>query len=221
MLNFDQNCHSLLLNRSIAKVDYSKMKLSVWAKQQGITYRTAYNWFRSGKLPCPSTQLPTGTIIVHPEISQNSNTNVVIYARVSSYDRKDCLIGQVERCEEFARGKGLEVNKVVKEVASGMNDSRTKLTKLLQSKPTTIIVENKDRLTRFGFNYLELLLNQQGCEILVLNRDKEDEHDLMKDLISIITSFCCRLYGLRRGKNKAKRIRTELENHEQIDHQNQ
>lgn len=190
------------------------MKLSVWAKQQGVTYRTAYNWFRSGKLPCPSTQLPTGTIIVHPEVSTKPNTNVFIYARVSSYDRKEGLIGQVERCEEFARARGLEVHKVVKEVASGMNDSRTKLIKMLQSKPTTIIVENKDRLTRFGFNYLESLLSQQGCEILVINRDREDEHDLMKDLISIITSFCCRLYGLRRGQNKAKRIQLELEKHE-------
>ena len=150
------------------------MKLSDWAKKQGITYRTAYNWFKSGKLPCPSEQLSTGTIIVHPE-KEVKTSNVVIYTRVSSYDRRDSLEGQVTRCEEFARSRGLEVHKVVKEIASGMNDSRPKLTKILESSPTTIIVENKDRLTSYGFNYLELLLKQQGCDILVLNRDTNRE----------------------------------------------
>ena len=187
------------------------MKLSDWAKEQGVTYRTAYNWFKGGKLPCPAEQLSTGTIIVHPE-KEVKPSNVVIYARVSSYDRKDSLEGQVIRCEEFARGKGLEVHKVVKEIASGMNDGRPKLTKILESAPTTIIVENKDRLTRFGFNYLELLMKNQGCDIMVLNRDKDDEEDLMKDLVAIITSFCCRLYGLRRGQNKARKIKEELNN---------
>ena len=91
-----------------------------------------------------------------------------------------------------------------------MNDKRPKLLALLESKPTHIIVEHKDRLTRFGFNYLEILLKQQNCQILVLNRDSEDETDLIKDMISIVTSFCCRLYGMRRGQNKAAKIKLEL-----------
>jgi len=189
------------------------MKLSDWAKKQGICYRTAYNWFKSGKLEemkVNATQLPTGTILVEESNLIDKQTLVVIYSRVSTYERKDCLVGQIERCTNFVNGKGLEVNKVYKEIASGMNDKRPKLMKLLESKPTHIIVEHKDRLTRFGFNYLEKLLNQQGCEILVLNRDNEDETDLMKDLVSIITSFCCRLYGMRRGQNKAKRLKEEL-----------
>jgi putative resolvase len=188
------------------------MKLSDWAKKQGITYRTAFSWFQAGKIPHKVEQMPTGTIIVHENIESNRKKFVVIYSRVSTYERKDCLIGQVDRCTTFANGKGLEINKVYKEIASGMNDKRTKLMKLLDTKPTHIIVEHKDRLTRFGFNYLEKLLNQQGCQILVLNRDNEDETDLMKDLVSIITSFCCRLYGMRRGKNKAQIMKAELEN---------
>ena len=189
------------------------MKLSDWAKLQGVTYKTAHNWFKSGKLPCKVEQLPTGTIIVHPESDVKQENNVFVYVRVSSYDRKDCLESQSERCLEFARAKGLEVNKIVKEVASGMNDSRPKLMKIIKdSNPTHIIVENKDRLTRFGFNYLDVLLKKQGCEILVLNRDEEEDADLIKDLVSIVTSFCCRLYGIRRGQNKAKRIQKEIEN---------
>jgi len=189
------------------------MKLSTWAKKQGISYITAYRWFRDGKMPCPASQTKTGTIIVHEqEAPNNSATKVVVYARVSSYDRKDCLIGQVERCTQFANAQGLEVHEVHKEVASGMNDKRKKLTKILESRPTHIIVEHKDRLTRFGFNYIETLLKNQNCKVLVLNRDIEDETDLVKDMISIITSFCCRLYGLRRGQNKAGKIKSEILN---------
>lgn len=186
------------------------MKLSTWAKQNGITYRTAYSWFKTGNLPVKAEQLSTGTILVYPETTSKSSTKVFIYTRVSTYERKDCLIGQSDRCKQFALANGLQVDKVIKEIASGMNDSRPKLVNMLENKPTHIIIENKDRLTRFGFNYLELLLKQMGCEILVINKDEEDEHDLMKDFVSIITSFCCRLYGLRRGQHKATKIKQEI-----------
>jgi putative resolvase len=133
-----------------------------------------------------------------------------IYCRVSSHDKKDDLQRQVERCEEFCKASGWDVAQVVKEVASGMNDNRKALNKLLKSKPSRIVVEHKDRLTRFGFGYLELLLPMVNCDLVVMNRDKDDQTDLMKDLVAIITSFCCRLYGLRRGNNKAARIKKEL-----------
>jgi len=63
---------------------------------------------------------------------------------------------------------------------------------------------------RFGFNYFKTLLPKIGCEIIVINEDSEEESDLIKDMISIITSFCCRLYGLRKGQAKAKKIKQEL-----------
>lgn len=187
------------------------MKLSHWAKEQGINYKTAYLWFRNGTLPVKAEQLPTGTILVYPEINQHKKDNVYIYTRVSTYERKDCLDGQVERCKQFTLAKGLSVNHTIKEIASGMNDNRPKLMKMLNDKPTHIIVENKDRLTRFGFNYLEVLLKNQGCEIIVINHSEEEEHDLMQDLISVVTSFCCRLYGLRRGNKKAKEFKDNLD----------
>jgi predicted site-specific integrase-resolvase len=78
---------------------------------------------------------------------------------------------------------------------------------MLESQPTIIVCENKDRLTRFGFNYLEILLKKQNCKIDIINRDMINETDLIKDMVSIMTSFCCRLYGARRGQNKAKKIK--------------
>lgn len=187
------------------------MKLSDWAKKQGITYLTAYRWFSAGHLK-NARQMPTGTIIVDElaPMEPIQNTSCYIYCRVSNQSRKKELEYQVDRCLEFARSRGYEVIKVFKEVASGMNDNRKELNKLLDCNPTIIIVENKDRLTRFGFNYLDKLLPKLGTKLVVINRDEEDEVDLIKDLVSIITSFCCRLYGLRRGKNKAAKLIKDL-----------
>jgi putative resolvase len=184
------------------------MKLSVWAKQKGITYKTAWKWVKNDTMPCPYEILPTGTIIVHPDKEINSkNKKVFIYGRVSSVKQKDDLERQIQRCKDFALANGLSIDKTFKEVASGMNDKRPELTKMLGMEPNIIIVENKDRLTRFGFNYIELLLKKQNCEILLINKEEQDENDLMADMISIVTSFCCRLYGRRRGINKAKMIK--------------
>lgn len=88
-----------------------------------------------------------------------------------------------------------------------MNDKRRELLKMLDSSPTTIIIENKDRLTRFGFNYLENLLLKINCKIIVINKENEDEADLMKDLVSIIASFCCRLYELRQIRIKFLKLK--------------
>ena len=188
------------------------MRIKQWAKLQGISYATALRWFHSGRMPVPAYQLDTDTIIVEetpvPIIPQS---NIVIYCRVSNQSRKAELEYQVKRCEDFCIANGWPISKTYKEIASGMNDNRKQFWKMLESKPTKIIIENKDRLTRFGYNYLYNLLKERGCEIIVINTSDTDEEDLLKDFISIITSFCCRLYGLRRAKNKADKIKKILE----------
>ena len=117
----------------------------------------------------------------------------------------------MDRCKKYCIAKGYQVHGIYKEVASGMNDSRKEFWKMIDSNPTKIIVENKDRLTRFGFEYINRIGKMNGIEIEVMCPSDNDEEDLMKDMISIVTSFCCRLYGLRRGHNKARRIKEELE----------
>lgn len=191
------------------------MKLSTWAKQNNISYLTAYRWFKAGKLPVSATQTKTGTILIEDKsIFSNDiqDEKIVIYCRVSNQSRKKELDYQVKRCEEFCIANGWAIFKTYKEVSSGMNDNRKQFWKMLDSKPTKIIIENKDRLTRFGFNYLEKLLRNQNCEIITINTSQTDEEDLIKDLVSIITSFCCRLYGLRRGINKSNKIRKIISN---------
>jgi predicted site-specific integrase-resolvase len=80
------------------------MKLSDWAKQQGISYKTAWRWFKNGTLPVPHSQAPTGTIIVFPDADKLSNKVVAIYARVSSHDQKkddDLVADMIEVLTSF------------------------------------------------------------------------------------------------------------------------
>jgi predicted site-specific integrase-resolvase len=103
----------------------------------------------------------------------------------------------------------------VKEIASGVNESRPKLLALLKDHQTTqIVVEHKDRLTRFGFRYLETLLALQGRTIEVVNVAEIDQADLIADLVAIVYSFTARLYGQRRAKRKTERIVRELQTEE-------
>jgi predicted site-specific integrase-resolvase len=183
------------------------MKLSDWADKQGIHYNTAYRWFRTGTLPVKSYQTKTGTIIVEENEPDDGNHKVAIYCRVSSHNKKNDLEAQVKRCESYCVAKGYSIDKTYKEIASGMNDDRRQLWKALDGDYNIIVVENKDRLTRFGFNYIARLASKLGVSIEVINKDHMDESDLIKDMISIVTSFCCRLYGARRGQNKSNRIK--------------
>jgi predicted site-specific integrase-resolvase len=189
------------------------MKLSEYAKEKGITYKTAWNWYCNGDIP-NAIQMPSGTIIINETIPviNEENNKVVIYGRVSNASRKLELNYQIERIESFCIARGYQIEKIYKEVASGMNDNRKQLWKMLDASPKIIVVENKDRLTRFGFRYLKNLLKQLGTEIIVIHENESDETDLIKDLVSIITSFCCRLYGMRRGYKKAQNIKYSIEN---------
>ena len=100
---------------------------------------------------------------------------------------------------------------MVKEIGSGVNESRPKFLTLLEDQSISlIVVEHKDRGTRFGFRYIETLLRGQGRSIEVVNVAKNGTDDLLADLVSIIYSFCARLYGQRRAKRKTEKIVAEL-----------
>ncbi|MDW8295130.1 MAG: IS607 family transposase [Aquificaceae bacterium] len=188
------------------------MKLSDWAKKMGISYRRAWQMFKDGKLP-NARRLPTGTIVVlEEEVYQKpSNNEVAIYCRVSSHENIDNLERQAERLKEYAIAKGYNIKHIVKEVGSGVNDARPKLTKLLKQRDYDILlVEHKDRLTRFGFNYLKLLAEEQGKVIEVVNCAEEEKDDLVQDFVAVIYSFSAKLYGLRRAKRKTEEIIKEI-----------
>lgn len=188
------------------------MKLSDFAKRNSIKYQAAYNMFKAGLIK--GHQLPTGTIVIDEiTVDEQKPEYTVIYARVSSSENKTNLDSQAKRLSEYAIAKGYSIDEIIKECASGLNDRRPKLCKILeQGKATRLIVEHSDRLTRFGFNYIEILCKHVGCEIIVVNKAESEQEDLLQDFISIITSFCARIYGQRRCKRKTEKIIEELNN---------
>lgn len=191
------------------------MKLSDWAKQNGVSYKTAYRWFHAGQLPDPSRQLPSGTILVDVYDQQDSaSTLAVVYARVSSHDQKGDLQRQVSRLTEWATGNAVSVDKVVTEIGSGLNGKRSKLLRLLKNqKVATIIVEHRDRLARFGAEMVEACLSASGRRLLIVDKG-EIKDDLVQDMTDVLTSLCARLYGRRSARNRAKKaMRVIREDH--------
>ncbi|KPD30037.1 resolvase [Thermus scotoductus] len=183
-----------------------------WARKHGIPYRTAWKWFKQGILPARAIQLPTGTILVLEEEEEVRlpQDAAAIYTRVSVHEARDDLERQVQRLQDYAAARGYRVVRVVKEVASGLNDRRPRLEKLLLEKDYgVLLVEHRDRLTRFGFHYLELLLHEQGKRVEVVNEADTPRADLIEDFVEVIYSFAARLYGLR-GERKARKIVSEL-----------
>ncbi len=145
------------------------MKLSQYAKQRGISYSTALRWWHQGTIR--GYQAPSGTIIVETEGKPRAAAErVAIYARVSSAEHRENLERQAARLTQYCTTRGYHVVKLVKEVRSGVHDSRPKLLSLLRDPLITrLVVEQKDRLTRFGFRYIETLLAIQGRTIEVVN----------------------------------------------------
>lgn len=186
------------------------MKLSTYAKQHGISYKTAWRWYKAGLLDAYKTE--TGTVLVRdPKQEQALTGRIALYARVSSIGQKDDLDRQLVRLKDYAAARGYQVSKEVTEIASGLNDMRPKLEKLLADTSIgTIIVENRDRLTRFGSHYIETLLEAQGRHIeMIFQSDTGDE--LVDDFVSVIISMSARIYGRRQSKRRAEKIKQCVE----------
>src|SRR6266567_9180329 len=186
------------------------MKLSQYAKQVGVSYKTAYRWYKAGTLDAYQTE--TGIIIVRDKHDEKPLTGrIALYARVSSLGQKEDLERQIQRLKDYAAAKGYQVSKVVTEIASGLNDQHPKLEKLLADTSIgTIVVENRDRLTRFGSHYIETLLEAQGRHLeMIFPGDTGDE--LVDDFVAVITSMAVRIYGRRQSKRHAEKIKACVE----------
>ena len=152
--------------------------------------------------------------------TENDIRDTVIYARVSTRNQKDDLQNQVEFLKQFCNAKGIIVNQCVEDFGSGLNYNRKKWNKLLDevmaNKIKTIVISNKDRFIRFGYDWFEKFCEKFNTKIIIVNNETlSPNEELVQDIISILHVFSCRLYGLRKYKNQIKEdeeIAKELQN---------
>ena len=182
-----------------------RISLTAWGRLYGFNKATTSRLHRDGKLPpeLPIEQLPNGRYYV--VVPAQNDGRLVVYARVSSADQKEDLDRQVGRIVEWVTQQGLRPDDVVKEIGSGLNGNRLRLRRLVADHTvTTIVVEHRERLCRFGFQYVEAALAGRGARILVME-DGELEDDLVRDVTEVMTSLCARLYGRRSARRRAER----------------
>ena len=184
----------------------SAKKLSEWAKENGVHYRTAMVWMHEGRLPVSVVRTPGGHYrVVENAVVPLTSGKSVLYGRVSSHDQKSDLVRQMGRLRSFASGLGLQDVEAVEELGSGLNGKRPKLLKLLADPTVTrIVVEHRDRLARFGVEYIEAALQAQGRSLVVAEAG-EQKLDIVQDFIDVVTSMCARIYGRRAASNRAKK----------------
>lgn len=145
----------------------------------------------------------------------------IIYARCSTQKQKDNLERQKERLIEYANNKGYK-HEVIEELSSGINEKRKGIRKLVKlvfsGRVNRILIEYKDRLARFGYEYLLLICKHTGVEIEIINdKEKKYEEELAEDIMKILTCYSARYYGARGGRKKGK---TKLKKEETADPSN-
>ena len=166
---------------------------------------TAWRHYNAGTLPPELQPKKVGNIIYALANPDTPPGRTAGYARVSSAEQKPHLQNQANRLWAHAGKNRIPMDEVVSEIASGFNDKRPKLRKLLADPAVhTIVVEHRDRLARFGAGMVETMLQARGGSLIVID-DTEVPDDLVRDMTEILTCFCARLYGKRSAANRARR----------------
>lgn len=139
------------------------------------------------------------------------------YSRVSSNEQKQKgdLDRQSQRLSEYCAKKKILVSHIIKDVGSGMNDNRSgfvKLTNLIiGGKVNMLVVEHKDRLTRFQFNFIKKMFESYGCKVVVVEgEDVSSEEELCQDIISLVASFSGKYYGRRSAERRKKNSENKI-----------
>jgi len=185
-----------------------------FAEELGVHPETIKRWCRSDDLNY--TRTPGGDRrIPHRELLRlaghgRPQDRVALYSRVSSHGQKDNgdLARQLDRLRDYAHDNGWSVETTYTDVGSSLNEDRRGLNQLLDDVQDSdygrILITYEDRFTRFGFSYLERLLDHHGVTITVIEdeTDKTAQEELVDDLIKLVASFSGKLYGMRSNKKR-------------------
>ena len=190
-------------------------RISEFAERVGRSASTVRRWEREGRISARRTASGQRYFtdadvrrVLQPGFDESARQTVV-YCRVSSPGQKDDLDSQVRAMEQFCLGRGLAVDRWITEVGGGMNLKREKLLAVMDAiergEISTLVIAHKDRLARFGFDYLEHVAAKNGCTILIANQESlSPQEEMVQDLLSIVHTFSCRLHGLRRYEKALK-----------------
>lgn len=180
----------------------------------GVSYSTLRRWINEGYIRAIRTiggkyRIPYSEVErllgLRPEVKE---VRAVIYARVSSADQKSDLERQIQYLTQYCSSKGYRVVDILSDVASGLKTDRRGLMKLfsyaVNRQVDVVVITYRDRLTRFGFEYLEHFFKQfnVGIETIFGEEPKDSYQELVEDLIEIVTSFAGRIYGMRSRRKK-------------------
>lgn len=184
---------------------------------------TLQRWDNSGKLKAIRTSgghrryklSDLEKFIGEYNVEENKTEDVIVatYARCSSSDQKQHgdIDRQSQRLSEYCAKKKYKVEYIIKDMGSGINDKRkgfVKLCKLVtEKKINKVVIEHKDRLTRFQYNLIEFFFNSYGVDIeLTDKKEYTEQEELVNDMMMLIASFSGRLYSAR-AKENAKKIK--------------
>lgn len=193
------------------------------AQALGVHKDTLRDWAEADQFPCVRTagghrRFRQSDIDAFQGTQDGPVENrTVIYCRVSSHDQKQSgdLERQVGRVSAHCADQGYKVVSVLQEVGSGMSDTRPKLHKLFKmvnaGQVDRVVIEHRDRLVRFGFEYLVAYFKSHGAEIEWTQETlgKTYEEELVEDILTLMSSFSARIYG-RRSAERRKKAKTEV-----------
>jgi len=188
-------------------------RISEFAKRIGRATSTVRRWEREGKLTAkrlPSGQRYFDESDVRLMLGGSPEKRLtVVYCRVSSAGQRDDLASQVDAMEQYCRAGAIAVDEWIQEVGGGMNFKRKRFLALIdriqRGEIERLLIAHKDRLVRFGFDLLAHLSLEHGCEIIVVNQASlSPEQEMVEDLLAIVHTFSCRLYGMRKYKKQIK-----------------
>jgi predicted site-specific integrase-resolvase len=194
-------------------------RISEFAKRVGRSVQTVRRWEKEGRLE--AKRLPSG----HRYFDESDvrallgiapdKKDTVVYCRVSSAGQKDDLASQVRAMEEYCRGAGIPVDVWMQEIGGGMNFKRKHFLHLIdriqRGEIKKLLIAHKDRLMRFGFDLFHHMATENGCEIVVMNQESHSpQQEMVEDLMAIVHTFSCRLYGMRKYK---KQIQEDFAEH--------
>lgn len=186
--------------------------ISKFAERVNVSVSTLRRWDVSGELPAKRRAsghryYDEGDVRKLLNLTPEEACKVVVYCRVSSHGQKDDLASQIKAMEIYCLGAGIAVDEWVKEIGGGMNFKRKKFLALMDEivagEIKHLIIAHKDRLVRFGFDLIQHLAKKHGCKVEVVNQESlSPQEEMTEDLLTIVHTFSCRLYGMRKYRKE-------------------